>query len=670
MANNQNTQRETPPPPTINMRPGGGRPGPRLTEKPKNTKKTLGRLFSYIGKSRRTLGLLLLVMVVSTLFTLVAPLLQGSAIDAIEPVKVADMGGEEVFVTRRGGVDLVLSADGRELGRLDSGAFDDLDFSIRFTVHWGRERYVSREGETLGLSFFLIAMGTAALVGALFNFWMQRLAAKLSQYTVYTMRRELFDRIAVLPIRYTDTHRHGDLMSRMTGDVENVSTAVSQSVASLFSAVLTIVGALVFMLLLSPILTLVALFTIPLSIFVTTFLSKFMRKYFVRQQKLLGSLNGQVEEMVTSYKTVVAYGKEADALRTFASISGELRVCAVKAKVWGSIMGPVMNFIGNLQYVLIAATGGALYLFFGIGTIGTIQSMLQYSKNFTRPINEVASQFSSILTALAAAERIFDVLDSEPEVDEGKREPEIVGNLSFRNVRFGYEKDEPVLRGFDLEVKAGEKIAIVGATGSGKTTVINLLTRFYEPDGGEILVDGVPIHEIPKAYLRRHIGIVLQDTVLFCDTVEKNILYGNSEADGEDVKKAASMAKADVFVERLPEGYKTELAEGGSNLSAGQRQLLAITRAIIADPKILILDEATSNVDTRTEMDIQTALIRLMKNRTSLIIAHRLSTIRDADKIVVIRGGCVAEIGNHDELFSLGGEYAKLYQSQFAGIVI
>lgn len=651
------------------MRPGGGRPGPRLTEKPKNTKKTLKRLLSYIGKSRRTLMLLLLVMVISTLFTLVAPMLQGSAIDAIEPVKVADMGGEEVFVFRRDGVDLVLSSDGRELGRLDGGAFDHLDFHIRFAVHWGRENYVSREGVTPGLSFFLIAMGTAALFGALFNFWMQRLAAKLSQYTVYTMRRELFDRIAVLPIRYTDTHRHGDLMSRMTGDVENVSTAISQSVASLFSAVLTIVGALVFMLLLSPILTLVALFTIPLSIFVTTFLSKFMRKYFVRQQKLLGSLNGQVEEMVTSYKTVVAYGKEDDAVRTFAHISGELKICAIKAKVWGSIMGPVMNFIGNLQYVLIAATGGALYLFFGIGTIGTIQSMLQYSKNFTRPINEVASQFSSILTALAAAERIFDVLDSEPEIDRGKREPEIVGNLSFRDIHFGYEKDEPVLRGFDLEVKAGEKIAIVGATGSGKTTVINLLTRFYEPDSGEILVDGVPICEIPKAYLRRHIGIVLQDTVLFCDTVEKNILYGNSEADGEDVKKAAAMAKADVFVERLPEGYKTELAEGGSNLSAGQRQLLAITRAIIADPKILILDEATSNVDTRTEMNIQTALIRLMKNRTSLIIAHRLSTIRDADKIVVIKGGRVAEIGDHDALLALDGEYAKLYQSQFAGIV-
>ena len=663
-----NERREMTPPP-INMRPGGGRPGPRMTEKPKNTKKTLGRLLSYIGKSRRLLVVLLLVMLVSTLFSLVSPLLQGSAIDTVEPIKVATLEGEEIFVFRKGGEDLVLGADGRVLGSLGAAEFQHLAWSTRFTVHGYREAYVSREGETLGLSFYLIAMGVAAILTASFTFLQQRLAAKLSQFTVYSMRRELFERIAVLPIRYTDTHRHGDLMSRMTGDVENVSTAISQSVASLFSAVLTIVGALVFMLLLSPILTLVAFITIPLSVFVTTFLSKFMRKYFIRQQKLLGSLNGQVEEMVTSYKTVVSYGKEQDAVDTFSHISGELRTCAVKAKVWGSIMGPVMNFIGNLQYVLIAATGGALYLFFGIGTIGTIQSMLQYSKNFTRPINEVASQFSSILTALAAAERIFDVLDSTPEVDEGTETPDIVGNISFRNVFFGYEPDEPVLKGFDLEVKAGEKIAIVGATGSGKTTVINLLTRFYEPDGGEILVDGVPIQKIPKATLRRNIGIVLQDTVLFCDTVENNILYGNSEADGEDMKRAAAMAKADVFVERLPEGYRTELAEGGSNLSAGQRQLLAITRAIIADPRILILDEATSNVDTRTEMDIQAALIRLMKNRTSLIIAHRLSTIRDADKIVVIKGGRVAEMGNHDALLELGGEYAKLYQSQFAGIV-
>ena len=397
-----------------------------------------------------------------------------------------------------------------------------------------------------------------------------------------------------------------------------------------------------------------------------------MRKYFVRQQKLLGQLNGQVEETVTSYKTVVAYGKESESVEKFGVISSQLRTCAVSAKVWGSIMGPIMNFIGNLQYVMIAATGGWLMIAGKGGiSIGSIQAMLQYSKKFTRPINQIANQYSGILTALAGAERIFEIMDSAEEIDEGKREvsiAELCGEIVFRDIHFGYVEDEPVLKGLNLTVKPGQKIAIVGATGSGKTTVVNLLTRFYELDSGSITIDGIDITEIPKATLRRAVAIVLQDTVLFSDTIANNIKYGHPEASDERMRAATATAKADEFIERLPDGYNTLLAESGSNLSQGQRQLLAIARAVLADPKILILDEATSNVDTRTEMHIQQAMVALMKNRTSLIIAHRLSTIRDADVIVVLRDGVVAEAGDHETLLALGGEYSKLYQNQFAGL--
>ena len=398
-----------------------------------------------------------------------------------------------------------------------------------------------------------------------------------------------------------------------------------------------------------------------------------MRKYFIRRQKLLGAMNGTVEEMVTSYDTVVAYGKEQDAIQIFEKFSGEYRDCSVSARVWGSIMGPIMNFLGNLQYVLVAATGGAMILFGGPGniSIGNIQSMLSYSKSFTRPINQIANQYSSILTALAGAERIFEIMDGSDEVDEGKNPitvSEIKGDIAFENIHFSYVKGEPVIKGLDLKVEQGKKVAIVGATGSGKTTIVNLLTRFYELDAGQITVDGINITDIPKDTLRHSIAIVLQDTVLFRDTIRNNIKYGAQNATDEDMKRAAHHAKADTFIERLPDGYDTVLTEGGGNLSQGQRQLLAIARAVLADPKILILDEATSSVDTRTEMHIQQAMVALMKNRTSLIIAHRLSTIRDADIIVVLRGGVIAEGGNHEELLQKGGEYAKLYSNQFAGI--
>lgn len=609
--------------PTIGIRRGGGPMGSRMrAEKPKNTKKALVRLLRYIGKSKLLIITLMIIMAVATVSELAGPALQGLAIDTI-----------------------TLGEDGR--------------WSVDLEKMLG----------------YLSLMGILFALSATLHLFQGRIAARLSQNTVYTLRNDLFRKISKLPIKYTDTHKHGDIMSRMTNDVENVSNAISQSIASLISSVLTLVGAFAMMIYYNPIIALIACITIPITVTLTTKLAKFMRKYFVRQQTILGKLNGQIEEMVTSYKTVVAYGKEEDAVLAFAENSEELKKCSIRARVWGSIMGPCMNFLGNMQYVLIAVSGGFFMIhplkFMRLLTVGNIQSMLQYSKKFTRPINEIANQYSSILTALAGAERIFEIMDSADEIDEGTNEispSDIEGNIEFSSLEFSYNEGEPVLKGLDLSVKAGEKVAIVGATGSGKTTIVNLLTRFYELDGGKITIDGVDIRDIPKSTLRRASAIVLQDTVLFSDTIKTNIKYGKENATDEEIRRAAALSRADRFIERLEDGYDTVLSEGGSDLSQGQRQLLSIARAVLADPKILILDEATSSVDTRTEMHIQQAMIALMKNRTSLIIAHRLSTIRDADKIVVVSDGKIVEAGSHDELLLLGGEYAALYKNQFAGL--
>jgi len=603
--------------------PGGRRGGPggmmgaRLNkEKPKNMGKTLLRLVKVIGRSKYFLFALLLTMSAVTVLDLFGPTLQGQAIDTIKLV------------------------DGK------------------FTVDFE------------SLKQILLKMIILFAFSAGFTYLQSILSAKISQDTVFAMRNDLFAKISRLSIAETDNRRHGDLMSRMTNDVENVSNAVSQSIASLFSSILTFFGALYFMLRCNWIVTLVAFVTVPLTLLVSGKLAKFMRRYFVEQQMLLGKLNGEVEEMVIGYKTVVAYGKEGESIERFNEISEGLRKTSIKSRVFGSIMGPCMNFLGNLQYVLVAAFG-IFFMINGSGmTPGDIQAMLQYSKKFNRPINEIANQYASIMTALAGAERIFEIMDTPDEIDEGTLDVEvsqIKGNIEFEDIRFGYVPDEPVLKGLDLSVKKGQRIAIVGATGSGKTTIVNLLTRFYELDGGKIYVDGMDITELPKKTLRESIAMVLQDTVLFADTIRANIRYGNPDATEEDIKFAAKTAKADKFIDRLPDGYDTVLTEGGSNLSQGQRQLLAIARAVIANPQILILDEATSNVDTRTEMHIQQAMLALMKNRTSLIIAHRLSTIRDADKIVVLKGGVIVEEGNHEELLEKNGEYAKLYQNQFAG---
>ena len=589
---------------------------PRLNaEKPQNAKGTLKKLMKYIGKNRYIFWTLIAVMLIITILNLAAPSIQQIAID---------------FITI-------------------TGDKTSVDFQ--------------------GLGKTLIVLGAVYFGSSLFTYLQGLFSAKLSQFTVKTMRHDLFENLVRLPIKYLDTHSHGDIMSRMTNDVENISTTISQSIGSLISGVLTIIGSLIIMLIYSPVLTLISLSTIFLTIFVSGFLTKYMKKYFIKQQILLGKLNGHVEEMVVGYKTVVAYSKQGDASTEFEKMSNELKVCGIRAQIFGGVMGPCMNIISNLGFILIAAFGG-WFAIKGVITVGTIQAFILYSKQFSRPINEIANQYANIQTAIAGAERIFDVMEAQCEKDDGTESFEVEkvkGDIEFKNIDFSYVPEKQVLKDFDLDVKAGQKIAIVGATGSGKTTIVNLLTRFYNIDNGSISIDGKSIYDIPKDKLRHSIAIVLQDTVLFSGTIEDNIRYGREDASFEDIKKAAEFANADEFIERLPDGYNTKLSEGGSNLSQGQRQLLSIARAVLADPKILILDEATSSVDTRTEMHIQSAMVALMKNRTSLIIAHRLSTIRDADKIVVIDNGHVVESGNHDELLELKGCYYNLYQTQFAG---
>lgn len=607
-------------PPMPPMGPGGRKPGgphgARLTmEKPKDAKNTLKKLIGYIGRNRYLFFALIGVMLIITLLNLAAPSIQQIAIDCITLTK--------------------------KKTSVDFGAL----------------------GKTL------IGLGAVYLLSSVFTYMQGIFSAKLSQYTVKTMRKDLFSSLVRLPIKYLDTHSHGDIMSRMTNDVENISTTISQSIGSLISGVLTIVGTVVIMLLYSPLLTLISLSTVFLTIFVSGVLTKYMKKYFIKQQVLLGEINGEVEEMVVGYRTVVSYGKEQDAVDKFEKMSNNLKKCGIKAQIFGGVMGPCMNLISNFGFILIAAFGG-WFAIKGFITVGTIQAFILYSKQFSRPINEIANQFANIQTAIAGAERIFEVMDADKETDEGKADFEVEnvkGDIDFKHIDFSYVPEKQVLKDLDLEVKAGQKIAIVGATGSGKTTIVNLLTRFYPVDSGEITIDGQSIYDIPKDKLRRSIAIVLQDTVLFKDTIEENIRYGRENATLDEIK-AAKFANADEFIERLPEGYDTVLAEGGSNLSQGQRQLLSIARAVLADPKILILDEATSSVDTRTEMHIQSAMVALMKNRTSLIIAHRLSTIRDADKIVVIDGGRVAEQGSHEELIAAKGCYYRLYQTQFSGV--
>lgn len=522
-------------------------------------------------------------------------------------------------------------------------------------------------GDMNGLGFICIVLVLMYLVNIFSTYYQNMVMLKIAQRISATMRKDLFTALQKLPLKYFDSNSSGDLMSRLTNDVDNINTTLSQSVTQLFSGIINIIGMFIAMILLSPILTLIGMITIPLTFMTTKTLAKKTQRFFVKQQRELGILNGYIEEMVSGQKVVLLFSEEEKVKLEFSEINERLTKSAIFAQGVSSFMGPINNFINNISYLIISVVGGYLILKGSAITVGIVFSFLLYMRNFTRPINEIMNLFNTIQSALAGAERVFEVIDEEKENDKDDAIDidNIEGHVELKDVTFSYTNGKEILKNVSLEAKKGEVIAIVGPTGAGKTTIVNLLTKFYNIDSGKILIDGKNIDEITRESLRKMVAMVLQDTYLFSETVSENIRYGRLEASDEEVIEAAKMADAHHFIKQLPQGYDTVLADNSGNLSQGQRQLLAIARAILSNASILILDEATSSIDTRTEVLIQNAMLKLMEGKTTFVIAHRLSTIKNADKILALKDGEIIESGTHDELLAKEGFYANLYNSQF-----
>jgi len=590
--------------------------------RPHNLRYAVARIWAYFRGERARLGLVFFFILIDSAFGMAGPYLIGRAVDAI-----AAMAGSSL---------------------------NTLQLPAR------------------ALTMALFALLAAYLGGELLQTIEGWLMAGISQRMVRNVREGLFDKMQRLPLAFYDTRPHGDLMSRLTNDVDAVSVTVSQSAVQLMSGVVVVVGTLVIMLSLSPAMAFVSLLPVPLVFLLTSTIARRTRVLFKEQQDALGTLNGHVEETVSGIQAVKAFGRELEAGKHFGLINEQLRRVGTRAQIWTGFLMPMMNVISNIGFAFVAVTGGYLALR-GFISVGLIATFVSYSRQFVRPLNDIANSYNTLMSAVAGAERVFEVLDEPEEQADAQRARQLTqprGEVEFRDVSFGYRSDVPVLKDVSFQAPAGSVTAIVGKTGAGKTTIVNLLSHFYEVTSGSILIDGTDIREYSRSSLRRAFGVVLQDGWLFAGTVRENILYGRPDASETEILRAAELAGAAHAIERLPQGYETKLVESGANLSQGQRQLIAIARAVLAAPRLLVLDEATSSVDARTELHIQQGMMELMKGRTSFIIAHRLSTIRDADTVLVVDAGRIVERGSPEELVQRDGYFRRLSETQRRGIEI
>ncbi len=603
---------------------GGGPPGSRASapvEKAKDFKGTLKRLLKYLSPYRPMMVLVILMAVLSTVFKIASPRVMGMATDRL-------MEG--------------ISA------RLDGVTNAKIDFTYIRNI--------------------LFLLGGLYLFSALFEYIQRYLMVGVTQKLVFNLRRDADEKLSKLPLNYYDTNQTGDILSRVTNDIDTISSTLQQSITQLITALVTLIGIIVMMLFISPTLTLITMISIPLSILATRIIAKKSQEYFKSEFKNVGELNGHIEEMYSGHVIVKAFGYEDRSIERFKNINEDLFEASYMAQFISGAIMPIMQFINNLGYIIVSVVGG-IFVINKVISIGEIQAFIQYSRQFSQPIVQTADIANVIQSTIASAERVFEVLDEDMEIKDIK-EPlsleNVEGRVEFENVYFSYVKDKKLIENMNVVVEPGETVAIVGPTGAGKTTLVNLLMRFYEIDSGKITIDGIDINDVPRGELRKTFGMVLQDTWLFNGTIRDNIAYGCENPTEERICEAAKLAQADYFIKTLPDGYDTVLNQEASNISEGQKQLLTIARAILSDPKMLILDEATSSVDTRTEILIQKAMDRIMKGRTSFVIAHRLSTIKNADTILVMDQGNIIEQGSHDELMSRNGFYADLYNSQFA----
>ncbi|WP_315097348.1 ABC transporter ATP-binding protein [uncultured Cellulomonas sp.] len=647
--------------PPVRRGPGGGGPMMGLGmpgEKSMNFRGSAGRFLREMRGERGPMSLIVVLAVASVLLAVIGPRLLGDATNIIfDGVIGAQLGSSFPAGTTTDQAVSALRAGGQDtFADVVAGSGAVPGVGIDFDRLW---------------SLLLVVL--AIYVGSFLFGWLQgRLTAVVVQRVVHGMRRRVESKLSRLPLRYVDSQPRGELLSRVTNDIDNVAQTLQQTLSALITSVLTVVGVLVMMFLISPLLAVIALVTVPLSVVIAGTIAKRSRPQFMEQWAWTGKLNAHIEEMFTGHSLVTVFGRQAEAAEVFAERNEKLYESSFRAQFISGIIQPALGFVSNLNYVIVAVVGG-LRVASGTMTLGDVQAFIQYSRQFTQPITQIASMANLLQSGIASVERVFELLDApEQSPDPAEPTPPVVptrGRVAFEHVAFRYSPDKPLIQDLSLVAEPGQTIAIVGPTGAGKTTLVNLLMRFYEVDGGRITLDGVDTRQLTRDALRSQMGMVLQDTWLFGGTLAENIAYGSDTATREEVVAAAEATYVDRFVRTLPDGYDTVVDDEGANVSAGEKQLLTIARAFLADPAILILDEATSSVDTRTEVLVQHAMNALRHGRTSFVIAHRLSTIRDADTILVMEDGAIVEQGSHDELLAAGGAYARLYQSQFAAAV-